>query len=341
MSKPKVSVIVCTYNQRHTIGRTLDSILAQEVDFPYEIILADDCSDDSTPMICKEYAARYPEIIRLSLNKANKGLVDNYFDCIEVSRGEYIADLAGDDCWVDTRKLAKQAEVLDSDPSIVMCHAGWRAVLPDGSPADSTTWNIPDKACVKERDEMTLPLLRHEKEKHFIHLCSAMYRRDTATAIMREYPGLFRGKWLTCEDYQLNVLLSHSGKIAYIPDVVLHYTVGAPSISSDENPLKVIRFNVGVIRLTLRLAEALGVDKSLLAGYFADVMQYIIMQYFVSGSREGRKIVADLLSEENIPLSLKNRVTLLLASNSLTWECARFLRRRLKRLFRGCLITTS
>ena len=59
---PKVSVIVCTYNQEQTIARSLESILAQKTDFPYEIILADDCSSDSTP----RYAPTMPDDIPTS-----------------------------------------------------------------------------------------------------------------------------------------------------------------------------------------------------------------------------------------------------------------------------------
>ena len=42
-----ISVIVVTYCQEDTLGRTLDSILAQELDCPYEILVSDDCSSDS------------------------------------------------------------------------------------------------------------------------------------------------------------------------------------------------------------------------------------------------------------------------------------------------------
>lgn len=62
---PKVSVIVLTYNQEKLIGRTLDSIIAQECDFPFEIIVGEDCSTDGTLTVCREYEARYPGIIRL------------------------------------------------------------------------------------------------------------------------------------------------------------------------------------------------------------------------------------------------------------------------------------
>jgi len=329
MPTPKVSVIVCTYNQETTIARTLNSILAQQVDFPYEIILADDCSSDSTPEICTRYAQHYPQIIRLILNTKNKGVVENYFDCVEACRGDYIADLAGDDEWIDPMKLTKQVIIMDADSHIVLCHAAWRPVYPDGTPADASHWEIPSQPKISRPGELTMTLLRHEKKKYFIHLCSAMYRRDAINSLMQQYPWLFRDKTLTCEDFQINVLMSHIGKIAYIPDIVLNYTVGAPSVSSAENPIKTIRFYSGVIALTIRLAETLGIDKSQLKGYFADVMQYIIMQYFVSRNTEGRQLVTELIDRTHVSLSLKNKITILLSSNRPIWRLTAGIRENL------------
>ena len=53
----KLSVFVVTYNQEEFIKRALDSVLMQKVSFNYEIIIGEDCSTDSTPQICDEYAA--------------------------------------------------------------------------------------------------------------------------------------------------------------------------------------------------------------------------------------------------------------------------------------------
>lgn len=329
-STPKVSVIVCTYNQEHSIGRALDSILSQEVSFPYEIILADDCSSDRTPEICKIYQNRYPEIIRLFINHRNKGIVDNYFDCIEECYGEYIADLAGDDEWIATDKLQKQADILDSDPSIVLCHTGWKERYPDGTVSTPNGFNIPDNKYVAEPGELTMDLLMHRKEKTFIHLCTAMYRRSTVVDMMEKYPCLFRNPNITCEDLQLNVMFSKVGRIAYIPDTVLLYSVGIPSVSSSENPLKTIRFYSGVIRLTSMLCTILEIDRNRIADTYHDIMQFIIMQYFINHDTEGKKLISDLLKEDKIPLSLKNKVTLLLSSNTLTWKLATSIRSLLK-----------
>jgi glycosyltransferase involved in cell wall biosynthesis len=44
----KVSASIITYNQREYIGKAIESALMQEVNFPYEIIIGDDCSTDGT-----------------------------------------------------------------------------------------------------------------------------------------------------------------------------------------------------------------------------------------------------------------------------------------------------
>ncbi|MBQ5622027.1 MAG: glycosyltransferase family 2 protein, partial [Bacteroidaceae bacterium] len=77
MTNPRelISVIVCTYNQQDTIGRTLNSILSQECHLPFEIIIGEDCSADNTLAICKQYEQKHPDVIRIIANPSNKGFV--------------------------------------------------------------------------------------------------------------------------------------------------------------------------------------------------------------------------------------------------------------------------
>ena len=92
-----ISVIVITYNQERTIGRTLDSILNQRCHLPLEIIIGEDASIDNTRKICETYAERFPKMVKLMEKAPNKGIVDNYFDCLLTCKGKFIADCAGDD----------------------------------------------------------------------------------------------------------------------------------------------------------------------------------------------------------------------------------------------------
>ena len=59
-----VSVAVITYNMERYLRNLLDSILMQEVDFKYEVVINDDCSPDHSRDIIESYRKKYPEIIR-------------------------------------------------------------------------------------------------------------------------------------------------------------------------------------------------------------------------------------------------------------------------------------
>lgn len=110
----KASIICVTYNQAKYIRRAIGSFLTQKTDFPFEIILADDCSTDGTSAICAEYAAKYPDVIRHIRGDYNVGGVENERRAIDAAQGEYIAVCEGDDYWTDPKKLQKQVEFLEA-----------------------------------------------------------------------------------------------------------------------------------------------------------------------------------------------------------------------------------
>ena len=59
---PLVSVVCTTYNHEAYIRQCLDGFIMQKTDFPFEIIVHDDASTDSTVSIIKEYEDKYPTI---------------------------------------------------------------------------------------------------------------------------------------------------------------------------------------------------------------------------------------------------------------------------------------
>lgn len=61
---PLVSVCCITYNHAPYISQCVDGFLMQKTSFPYEIIINDDCSTDGSVAIIKEYAEKYPDIIK-------------------------------------------------------------------------------------------------------------------------------------------------------------------------------------------------------------------------------------------------------------------------------------
>lgn len=115
----KLSVFVVTYNQEQYIRQCLDSIISQQVNFDYEVVIGEDCSTDNTPTICDEYAAKYPQI-KVYHHATNKGLLGNWEFVMNKCQGEYIALLEGDDYWIDPNKLQRQVDWLDAHPDYTL-----------------------------------------------------------------------------------------------------------------------------------------------------------------------------------------------------------------------------
>lgn len=116
-----VSVVVITYNHEKFIRHSLDSILMQDVDFAFEVIIGDDCSTDKTSEIIKEYQQRYPHIIKPILRSENIGASKNWYDSFLKCTGNYIAILDGDDFWTDKLKLKTQTDFLKNNDTFIAC----------------------------------------------------------------------------------------------------------------------------------------------------------------------------------------------------------------------------
>ncbi len=119
--KPKVSVLVTTYNDERYIRAALEGVLAQDTTFPIEVVI-DGASTDGTQSIIEEFATRYPDQVHLSCRDLNSGDdIENFLLALEMCQGEYIATLDGDDYWTDAGKLQRQADFLDARPYYPMC----------------------------------------------------------------------------------------------------------------------------------------------------------------------------------------------------------------------------
>lgn len=114
-----VSVCVITYGHERYISQALDSILMQEVNFNYEIIVGEDCSPDGTREILKNYEKKYPHIFNMVYRDGNLGGRLNALDLNWRCRGKYIAVLEGDDFWTDKKKLQKQVDLLEMHPEYI------------------------------------------------------------------------------------------------------------------------------------------------------------------------------------------------------------------------------
>jgi len=115
MITPLLSVCIITYNHKNYISKAIDSALNQITSFDYQIIIADDCSNDGTREILLAFKEKYPEKIELILQEKNIGPAKNWMDLLSSASSKYISYFEGDDYWLDMHKLQKQIDFLESN----------------------------------------------------------------------------------------------------------------------------------------------------------------------------------------------------------------------------------
>ena len=122
---PEVSVICTTYNQEKYIANCLNGFLIQKTNFPFEVIVHDDCSTDGTLDIVLSYEKKYPDLFIVVTEEENQYSRNADFDEILMPyvRGRYIALCEGDDFWCDEQKLQRQYDFMESHPKCsLVCH---------------------------------------------------------------------------------------------------------------------------------------------------------------------------------------------------------------------------
>jgi glycosyltransferase involved in cell wall biosynthesis len=126
---PLVSVTVTAYQHANYIKNCLDSILMQNTEFPYEILIGEDGSTDGTREICIQYAEKHPDRIRLFMRDRatthykmeDRSLRFNGMFTRKAARGKYSAICEGDDYWIDPNKLSKQVEFMENHETYAAC----------------------------------------------------------------------------------------------------------------------------------------------------------------------------------------------------------------------------
>ncbi|MDE6176143.1 MAG: glycosyltransferase family 2 protein [Paramuribaculum sp.] len=330
MVSPEVSVLLVCYNQEATVGRAIESLLVQSGDVPYEIIIADDCSVDSTAAICRDYAERYPERIVMLRREVNMGVAANYFDALAHARGRFVADCAGDDWWPDPGRLARQHAALASDPSLVMVHGRWSerrsdgsVTMPDfGSPAYSRIH--PPQI---DGREMLEAHFRHDFPVA-VHLSTAMFRvsaarealeaADSATLFSREFG---------CEDFPLIAALLSRGRVAYAATEELAYSVGGDSLSNDRDPSRSFALSERSLAMTLELAPFYGIAEERMAGFVEMRLRGLVRFAFAARSRNLARRASEWASRLAPLLSWRSLPERVVARSALAWHALTLLKR--------------
>ena len=203
----KASVMMITFNHEPFIAQAIDSVLMQEVDFDYELVIGEDCSTDATRSIVTDYQARHPDKIRLLLPDRNLGMMRNFERTYGACRGQYLAILDGDDYWTSAGKLERQVKFLDGNTDFSLCFGRVNVEREGG--ANHGEWPPANTKDVSDLADLV--------EENFIPTCSVMYRRGLVPSFPEWMFSLDMGDW------PLHILHAQHGKIGYLRETMAVY----------------------------------------------------------------------------------------------------------------------
>lgn len=197
---PLVSILCITYNHEEFISQTIESIIKQNTNFSFELIIGNDKSTDKTDQIISEYLERYPQIKYYS-RSANLGANNNFLDLAMKVRGKYVAICEGDDYWTDNTKLQRQVDFLEQHPEYTVCF----------HPVQVLYEERPEKIEFFPASKPNQMNLEGLLKSNFIQTNSVMYRWRFGENNHLHFPlDIAPGDWY------IHLLHAEVGRIAYI-----------------------------------------------------------------------------------------------------------------------------
>jgi len=151
-NNPILSVIIPAYKFEDYILECVQSVLAQETNFEFEVLIRDDHSGDNTNKILSDNFSEDPRV-KIFYSDRNLGFGNIKF-LVESSSGKYITLLDGDDYLNNINKFQLQVNFLEGNPNYVMHSTGYMNLLSDGTidPAEPGYNKFPRKNEVNTTD---------------------------------------------------------------------------------------------------------------------------------------------------------------------------------------------
>lgn len=213
-----VTIRCITYNHEPYIRQCLEGFVMQKTNFRFEAIVHDDASTDRTATIIREYAEKYPDIIKPIFETENQyskhdGSLRRIMD--KHTHGKYVAYCEGDDYWIDPLKLQKQVDFLEANTEYGMVHTYFDYV----------------NMC-SEKMEPPTGFYKRMKERVFDGYIWDYYLVNpgfilTCTCCIRAI--LLNSNEKTFFDYGLFMMIARQSKVYCIKEVTASYRIGHAS----------------------------------------------------------------------------------------------------------------
>ncbi len=234
MDAPVVSVLVPTYRHAAYLETAVQSALAQKAEFPFEILIGDDASDDGTSEIAMRLSTEHPDVVRAFVSSTNEGGHVNFNRLYGEARGRFIALLEGDDLWTDSTKLARQAQALQNEPGVALCFHDMR-IQYEGQPERAGEQS--------GKGDPELTTLERLSRFNYIRTSSVVFRNGLIAGLPDWVLPLPLGDW------PLFLLIAQHGDLRRLPETMGIYRVHAGGVWGRRGRLY-------QLQQTIRVAEA-------------------------------------------------------------------------------------
>lgn len=295
MMNPKVSIIVPCYGVEKYLNRCMESLVHQTLQ-DIEIIMVDDRSPDSVPVLCDEWAKK-DNRIKVIHKPVNEGLGLARNTGLEIAAGEYVAFVDSDD-YVDVDMYRKLYETAISR-NLDTCYCSFCYEAKNGMSVKRHEADDYEEFKGREAvDDFLLtlvgpmPYYRHEV-KYLMSVWKAVY----SLKLLREYNLKFDNeKEMASEDILFHVNYLHKAEaVGFLPDNFYHYCENAGSISSSYSEHKFNLITKSNMEVKKRLAACFS-EKTYMVHFqrylFLSIRGVLTYEYEKTGASFREKLAA-------------------------------------------------
>lgn len=223
-TKPVLTIITPVYNGENYILETIESVINSKIEIPYEYIVLNDGSSDSTANILNDYCDSITIFSHDNMGEpstVNRGL--------ENAKGDYILVINADDPLLTSHLISKALQILEKDSSIVAVYPDWKIINQHGI-------TIQNKILPDYSDEILIGHCR------CLPGPGTIFRKDAALRI-----GGRRINWKFVSDYDFWLRLSRIGKIKRLPGVLAQWRESPNSISISQRSSDMASERISVV----------------------------------------------------------------------------------------------
>jgi glycosyltransferase involved in cell wall biosynthesis len=266
---PPVSVMMITYNHAPYISRAIEGVLQQETNFPFELVIGEDCSTDDTREIVFEYQKKYPNIIRIITSEKNVGMQKNAYRTGKACRGRYLAFCEGDDYWHVPYKLKKQVDYLESNPECGLVYSSYDVYHCSNNKIINDfikyrKWEIIENPKLTDYFIVLKPI---GGRRVGILTCTVMIREKLYKQIIESDPYLYISDHFISGDIQIWAEVINISSIHFIPDSMSTYRLTEESATRSKDIKKVLRLHESAAELMVYMCKKYNFPSEIVCKY--------------------------------------------------------------------------